>query len=234
MNLTELQSRLHDLGADIPQNTLKRWGYNGFIPRPKRIKKGKGKGKGRAVSWSSWAAVEAGAIWAVKNAGILKGSLSKQMIDCIRLAEYNVYNYPPAKYSPSNVAGTKITAKSVKVKFVSDEFPYIDPFPGRAPADKTEVLNSLVVVWICAIEKARIGMSLRKPARVIMHWKPKPASERTEGEDSPYDLDDINVDDTADHDEIIEYVNGIDMRELAAQFFISNPTSTRSEKKTRA
>ena len=85
MNLAELQSALHDLGADIPQNTLKRWGYDGLIRRPQRYKKGRGGGKGRAVSWSWDAVAEAAAIWAIKNAGILKAPPSKKMIDAIKL-----------------------------------------------------------------------------------------------------------------------------------------------------
>ena len=228
MKLSELQSRLHDLGADIPQNTLKRWGYDGLIPRPKRIKKGKGGGKGRAVSWSGWALAEAGAIWAVKNAGILKVPPSKKVIEIIKFAEDSIRRYQSGCYLPPRGPGTEITAESISVKFISDGFPDLYLFPGRTPADKSDVLNSLVVVWICAIEKVKKGMSLREPARVIIHWTPRPASD-PEWEDDPYEFDGITVE-KADRDEVIEYINGIDIRKLAARSFVSNAPSTRIEK----
>jgi len=229
MNLVELQSVLYDLGADIPQNTLKRWGYDGLIRRPQRYKKGKGGGKGRAVSWTWDAVAEAAAIWAIKNAGILKAPPSKKMIDAIKLTEYAVYQWPPAKYSPPP-PGTKITAESVRVKFVDDERQDLDSYPGRTPAERSDLLNSLVVVWICAIEKARRGMSLQKPARVVLHSIESNATE-LERLEEPYILKDITVE-AADRDEVIERINGLDMRELAARLFISGASSTRAEKKS--
>ena len=100
MDLEELQSRLRELGVDIPQNTLKRWGYDGLIPRPERYKHGKGSGKkGRAASWSEDAVTEAAAIWAIRNGKIIKTALLRKLIPYIKHSALHVYEYPMAVYA---------------------------------------------------------------------------------------------------------------------------------------
>ena len=116
------------------------------------------------------------------------------------------------------------------MKFVDDERQDLDIYPGRTPAERSDVLNSLVVVWICASEKARRHMSLQKPARVVLDSIESDATGPNR-EDEPYILENITVE-AADRDEVIERINGLDMRELAARVFISKASSARAEKKS--
>jgi hypothetical protein len=203
MDIAELRSRLCRLGVDIPQNTLKRWAYDGLICRPHRIKHGKGSGKkGRAVSWDRAAIADTAALWAVKEASSRKLLPSKKRIDVIKHAVFHVYNSPFAIYSldPSDEAA------DVTVKFVDEGFPGLTLFPGRTLQDRSDTLNTLVVVWICAKEKARRNKPILQPVRVTMYWKPVEKIADT----FDYVLDKTTIRE-ADRDGVIHCVGGVDL-----------------------
>jgi len=202
MEIDELQSRLRRLGADIPQNTLKRWAYDGLIPKPRRIKHGKGSGKkGRAVSWDPAAIADAAALWAVKEATSRKLLPSKKRIDVIKHAVFHVYESPFAIYSLRN------GDTAVSVKFVDEGFPGLTLFPGKTLPNRSDTLNSLVVVWICAKEKARRRKPILQPVRVMMHWKPVEKIKDT----FDYVLDKTTIHVT-DRNEVVHCIGGVDLR----------------------
>lgn len=230
MDLEQFQSQLHKLGADIPQGTLKRWAYDGLIPRPKRYKKGKGGGRGRAASWDRAAIADVAALWAVRNAGGHKLLQSKKRIDVIREAadifhgdQYPSYHTAPLYKDPTT------PWQSLKIEFTDelefwDEYGYYVPpgmkvFPRKNISERQQAMNALISAWICAHEKARNGMPLQKPARVIIHWRPIIADEIISDDGMhrllinahTYEKTTIEA---ADHDEIVYYENGVDLREV--------------------
>lgn len=190
MTLNTVQKRLHRLGVDIPKNTLKRWAYDGLIPRPERYKKGKGKGMGRAVSWDREAILDAASLWAVKDVSGHKLMPSKKRIDVIKHAVGHVYESPFAIYDNPPRKFQSAVGQSVSVKYINEGFPGLLLFPGKTLPDRSDALNSMVVAWICAREKARRGMPIREPRRVVMHWKTADVFEKT-------------TIDASDHDEVI-------------------------------
>lgn len=217
MDIDELQSRLRRLGVDIPQNTLKRWAYDGMIPRPRRYKKGKGKGKGRAVSWDRTTIADAAALWAVRNACHRKLLPSKKRIDVIKRAVSHVYEGPPFAYDITSIM-TGATWQSVKPNYVGRGFPDLSLFPGRKPSDRSDVLNALVVVWICAREKARRGKPIKHQFHVLLNWKSvnvalADASKSTEQFGLDYVFEKTTIE-ASDRDEVIRCINGVDVRKL--------------------
>ncbi|MDD1725915.1 MAG: hypothetical protein LUQ34_03435 [Euryarchaeota archaeon] len=80
------------------------------------------------------------------------------------------------------------------------------PFPVKTLPDRSDALNTLVITWICAREKARRGVANRGPYRVLMHWKTADTIEKTTIE-------------AADRAEVIHIVNGVDMSMLSEKTF---------------
>ena len=227
MNLETFQSQLHKIiGEDIPQGTLKRWAYDGLIPRPKRYQKGKGRGRGRAASWDRAAIADAAALWAVRNVGGRKLLQSKKLIDVIKQAadiyqgeQYLGFGSTPLLKDPN------APWQSFKIEFTMEydgdpeeyESPGLKVFPRKSAAERAEVMNPLIFAWICAHEKARKGVSLQNPARVVIHWRPIIAHEVV-SDDGKRLLVNAHVFEkttieAADHDEIIYCENGVDLRE---------------------
>jgi hypothetical protein len=215
MDIDRLQSRLRRIGVDVPKNTLKRWAYDGLIARPHRYKKGRGGGKGRAVSWDRAAIADAAALWAVREASSRKLLPSKKRIDVIKHAVSHVYEYPFAIYALR--PGDPIDA--VALKFVDEGFPGLTLFPGRTLPDRSDALNSLVVVWICAKEKARRIKPIPQPVRVTLHWKPiKEISDTERTIVESYKLEKTTID-VADRDEVIHCIGGVDLRKWGLSLF---------------
>ena len=173
MNLEQFQSRLCKLGADIPQGTLKRWAYEGLIPRPHRYRKGKGGGRGRAASWNRAAIGDAAALWAIRNAGGRKLLQSKRRIGIIKYAvedifhgaqrlKFVAYTVPSPTTFP-NAKWHYRTVESVVIQFDYRDFPGLDLIPGKA-IDQLDTLKSLVEaddtvsdeIGSCVLEKTTV------------------------------------------------------------------------------
>ncbi|MEI7827759.1 MAG: hypothetical protein WCI87_08215 [Euryarchaeota archaeon] len=218
MNLKQFQSQLRKLGVNIPQGTLKRWAYDGLIPRPKRYKKGRGGGRGRAASWDRAAIAEVAALWAIRNAGGHKLLQSKKRIDVIRhAADYLFRGERSLMFDPIILlTDPNATWQSVKVRYINENFPASDLelFPGKNLTEQSDALNTLVVAWICAKEKARRKKSMLQPARVVMHWRAV-VDETTSGvvSEGTHVLEKTTLE-AADCDELIYCENGVDLREL--------------------
>lgn len=213
MNLEQFQSRLRKIGADIPQGTLKRWAYDGLISRPERYKKGQGGGKGRAASWNRAAIADAAALWAVRNAGGHKLLQSKKRIDVIKHAVASIFrgDQPLSFDAFLLMTDPYATWRSVKIRYVNEGFPGLELFPGKRPTDRLDTLNSLIVVWMCAYEKARKGMPLQNSARVTLHYRGV-ADETGIVSELSRVLEKTTIE-AADCDELIYYENGVDVRE---------------------
>jgi hypothetical protein len=226
VNLEQFQSRLCKLGADIPQGTLKRWAYEGLIPRPHRYRKGKGGGRGRAASWTRAAIGDAAALWAIRNAGGRKLLQSKRRIGIIKYAvedifhgaqrlKFVAYTVPSPTTFP-NAKWHYRTVESVVIQFDYRDFPGLDLIPGKA-IDQLDTLKSLATVWICAKEKARRGMSIQQPARIIMHYRMVEADDTVSDEIGSCVLEKTTVE-PAECDKITLSVNGVDLREWSGWF----------------
>jgi hypothetical protein len=73
----------------------------------------------------------------------------------------------------------------------------------------------LAIAWICAREKARRGVAIREPYRVLMHWKTTDTFEQSTIE-------------AADNDEAIHIVNGVDMRKFSERSILSSSSTSRT------
>lgn len=108
---------------------------------------------------------------------------------------------------------------AVAVKFVDEGFPGLTLFPGRTLQDRSDALNSLVVVWICAKEKARRSKPILQPVRVMLHWKPmEKISDTGEAIVESYKLEKTTID-IADRDEVIHCIGGVDLRKWGLSLF---------------
>jgi hypothetical protein len=215
MDTEELQARLHAVSVDIPQNTLKRWAYQGLIPRPHRYKHGKGSGKkGRAVSWSEGAVAEAAAVWAIRHSPHISMLPKRQLIPYIKHSVAHIYGEPSFAYAlPSDAQ--KGTYKDITTTFGYDQYTNIE-----TPQPDYTVWDALLKTWIVAKEKAKCGWSIKAPAKVIFHWTQK-------AEPYTYDLSKISLED-ADSDEIIFLFDEVDARkkmwDLIRPMLLRNPS----------
>jgi hypothetical protein len=212
MDIDELQAKLHEIGVDVPEATLKRWGYDEreIIPRPERYKHGRGSGKrGRAASWSDEAAYEAAAVWAVLHSPRTVGPPPLSLIPDIKRAARQPYASPVAGYVLSTELSAdlksqkEITYKSIDVHFGHGES------LGKGPAE----MQVLLTTWIAAKEKARRGIKIDTPQQVRFHWR----SVKKDGLVTyiPEKVNDDHVllyDSESSHDEIVIMINGDDVR----------------------
>lgn len=221
MNLEELQFRLRELGVDIPQNTLKRWGYDDLIPRPERYKHGKGSGKkGRVVSWSEDAVTEAAAVWAIRHNKIMKKAPSRRLIPYIKRSALHVYEYPTAVYTPP-VTDPNYLAQRATYKDVKMTLPYHRYKDIEVPQPDEATWHSLLTTWIAAKEKTKRRCPIDEKVQVIFHWSPRKIDEQS----WTFDLSCISLKKSeSDKDEIIFLEDGIDMRERLWNYGIFRPS----------
>lgn len=220
MNIDRLWDRLDDLHVKFSKPTLKRLGREGLISRPERAKpeeRTPGK-KGKEASWKEEAVANAAAVWAIKEAIGTKNLPSKSRIDVIKEAVDLVYKTPfpycritsSGKGTPGGIGGMEL-AQEVVIKYVSDDFPGLSLFPGRDKREQSDKLDDLVVAWVCATEKVKKGYKVNDPKKVVLWWWQDMGPIITV--DTPNRLRRITVED-AEHDEIVPYWNGQDVRRL--------------------
>jgi hypothetical protein len=212
MDIDELQARLHMMGVDVPQATLRRWGYDkrGIIPRPERYTHGAGSGKGgRAASWSEEAVFEAAAVWAVLNCSRSAGPPPLRLIPYIKSSARQPYESPKAGYVFSAQLSDDLRRKkNPKYKSIAVSFGY-DPSLGDEPAE----WQVLLTTWIAAIEKARRGIRIETPQQVRFHWRLVKKDGGTEYIHEKVNHDHVSLHDSeSGHDEIVIMINGVDFR----------------------
>ena len=208
MDLEQLHDRLIAIGVDVPQNTLRRWGYDkrGIIPRPERYTHGPGSKKsGPAASWSEQAVYEAAAVYAVLHSSRTIGHPPLSIIPHIKSAARQPYESPMAGYRFSLQAAADAHA------VITVNFGY-DKSLGPEPAGWQEVLAT----WIAAIEKAKRGIRIDTPQQVRFHWRSVKKDDGDDGVD--YVPDNVNGDHVSLHasesgqDEIVIMIDGVDFR----------------------
>jgi len=223
MELEELQSQLRELGVDIPQNTLKRWGYDGLIPRPERYKHGKGSGKkGRAASWSEDAVTDAAAVWAIRHNKIIKMALLRKLIPYIKHSALHVYEYPTAVYARP-VADPNHPTQRATYRDIMMTLPYDHYRDIEIPQPDEATWHSLLTTWIAAKEKAKHGCPINEKVQVIFHW----SSMKKDEQSWTFDLSSISLATSElDKDEIIYLEDGIDMRERLWNYGLFRPAAS--------
>jgi hypothetical protein len=220
MNIDRLHERLTDLDVKFSKPTLKRLSYQDLISRPEPAKleeRTPGK-KGKEASYKEETVAEAAAVWAIKEAFGTKNLPSKSRIDVIKEAVDLVYKTPfpycrisnCGKGTPGGIGGMKL-AQEVVIKYVSEDFDGLSLFPGRDKIEQSKKLDELVVAWVCATEKVKKGYKVNDPKKVVLWWWQDIGPIITV--DTPNRLRRITVED-AEHDEIVPYWNGEDVRRL--------------------
>lgn len=145
MRIDELTERLQNIGIDVSEKTLRRWGRKGFTRDHLPTTKLPGIGRGNIEAWLEESFEEAAAFSAVLHSGITKQE---------------------AMFSAGKVAEIKQTAsclfESPKIFFKSpSEFTIVTPPQSIFDTQALELtvkdheLNNLTVTWIAAREKAR-------------------------------------------------------------------------------
>jgi len=158
MDITELITRLHDLGVDIPTYTIKRWAFTeNVIPQPKQPKL---QGRGYASNWSEEALEEAAAVWAMRycNCKILSpNAVTPKIIGNVKLIAQAVFIHPHPFY--------RIIERMIDGLWPDEPFTYKDV---EMKLVKDNKFNRLTITYIAALEKARRGISVREPRRMIL------------------------------------------------------------------
>ena len=182
LKLNEVLARLHQLGVDVPQNTLKRWAYTeGTIPKPIRNFKG---GRANTTDWPEEVVTDAAAVWAVRHSSHMR--LSKERIDIIQRAATRVYSLGYAIYviPPLGISlkePSEIPYDQIRLQFVSEDSKDLSLFPGSSNKEKAATISSLVVTWLASRVKSRYTLTLdqgsldtwpvTKPACVHFSWR---------------------------------------------------------------
>ncbi len=162
MRIEELKNRLHDIGVDRSEKTLRTWGDRGFIAdhQPQLATTG----RGNEEEWPDEAFEEAAAYYQILHCGIVKRKdLSIEKVAEIKQIAERVFLSPKMfREMPSGFAIT--TAPQFIFDFQALEL----------IAVKDTKLNELVVTWIAAKEKAKRNKQISDPVRVIIDWNYDP------------------------------------------------------------
>jgi hypothetical protein len=120
--------------------------------------------QGRVTDWSDDALVETAAVWATKHHNrdckgnaIPPKSVTPHIIGTAQLTARDAYVSPHPYY--------RITDRMIDSLWPDDPFTYRDVEMKLVPDNK---LNQLTCAYIAAVEKARRGISVKEPKRVIL------------------------------------------------------------------
>jgi hypothetical protein len=169
LNIVQLLERLHDLGIDVPQRTLRYWAYHGLvspsIPVPQRTRRKLGrrakyeepaereitKGRpGRYHDWSEDAVSEAAAAWATLN--LID---HRKQMRLVRIKKRYAQKLLPILRTPT-------FSKKCGDYFRGNFRP--DLSKERYSISSAD--GSMVAAWVTAFEKARACMSIPDPYEV--------------------------------------------------------------------
>ena len=168
MRIEELKKRLHQLGADISEKTLRRWGSEGIIKdHGLNIP---GTGRGNVEDWSEQALEEAAAVWAAQM-------LSQKQADKGTRKRKNLSTKEIFKIK--EIARLFFKSGEVIHEF-PDDFDFKTPNPSYLYSYQdleTKIvkgpLDDLVKTWIAARAKARWNLNIRSAVKVIVHFNPR-------------------------------------------------------------
>lgn len=175
MKFKELRQRLKKLGVDVTDRTLISWREAGFITgptleekpprRPGRKKADYVKKPGPNYKWPSETLKEAAAVWALKNS--------------------DIYLRRP---DPETILRAKHKATELHKRYTVtldlESLPGDEYRTDVTPNGETRTflhsydLQSLIVVWITAVEKVRHNVPIREDRKVTFDW----ARETVQGE----------------------------------------------------
>jgi hypothetical protein len=158
MKITELKKRLHNVGVDVSEKTLRRWGTQGIIKDHKKPK-GAWTGRGHEEKWHEKSFEEAAAFWAVRDSGIVPPrSISAKKVAEIKNAAYLLFESKDIFFESSSeftiVTPPRLIFDAQKLKLT---------------VNYTE-LNNLAVTWIAAVEKAKQIIRISERVEVILDW----------------------------------------------------------------
>jgi len=145
MNIEDITTRLHSLGVDIPPGTLRRWAAEGLISPPQRTQNPHG--RGRLSDWPEASVEEAAACWALRH---FNTRWATPTVDAIKRTRRLVGKLRDTPFDILK-AGLK-------------------PDGSRAMFFFSYELHPLIVLWVTAVEKARRGWHIQKPAQVTFAW----------------------------------------------------------------
>jgi hypothetical protein len=161
MHIEELREQLQEMGVNVSEKTLRRWGDNGIIENHRRNLPHTG--RGNAEDWPEEALEEAAAAWAVFN--YEKGvrvtpkmvKVVKQAVSYVYSGAFPSYEIPPIFRSPQGI--TEVSYQAIRMQFapeaigMPDGSDAISLFPGLKKEDRVKFLDDLVIKWIATIAK---------------------------------------------------------------------------------
>jgi hypothetical protein len=157
MRIEELKERLQNIGIDVSEKTLRRWGADGFIHDHLPTTKLPGIGRGNIEEWLEESFEEAAAFSAVRHSGITKQEaiLSAEKVAEIKEAAHCLFESP------------KIFFKSPSEFTIVTPPQFIFDTQALELTVKDHELNNLAVTWIGAKEKARKIASKERAGQFI-------------------------------------------------------------------
>lgn len=200
MNIDELSSQLHILGADVPVTTLQRWAANGVIPSSTHKWRGRGRPKrttkersGRSMDYPPEAVEDAAAVWSIYRWSRERGS-DPPTIEALKKVRYYAQEfYDTATSNPQcshlfkeDVAPWKLEdAPPPYTPIIPEESDFdrrynvaiLSRWVGegkqrllKAPFIHSSTYHTPIVLWVCAIEKVRRRLLLYDKYKVIFEW----------------------------------------------------------------
>ena len=164
MDFRELDSRLQEIGLNIPSSTLHKWASERLIPRPKSYTKGKGGGKGRFMDWPENAVEEAAAVYYLRHYDVAWARPTKKNI-------LTAKDFVTRFYSIIEEAIQTEDVERSMQKFNALMTPDTMPDGRRDVFFGSYMIDPLIKTWIATIEKIRHNKPITEQFRVVFNWR---------------------------------------------------------------
>jgi hypothetical protein len=206
MNIDEFRAKLRTMGVDVPAQVLKNWAYSDLdiIHPPVPVKHGKGSGiRGRSASWNEKDIPTVAAVWALRHHPTVKYRPMLELVPHIKQAARWPYETPTTGY---DISAGITSYEQIKISLQGRP----DHLRENLSEEKWQ---ALLLTWIAAFEKAKRGISIKKPQQICFHWRTVEKDEEID-----YIPEKVNGDHVSLHpsesglDEIIIIINGSDYR----------------------
>jgi len=160
-NIT-LHKRLSALGITIPEGTLRRWAYEGILPRPGSLHKGKGGGSGRFSDWPEETVERAAVVYVLRHSDTKWAKPTAQAIIETKKVVDKFYDVIRESEETSDVnILDRLSALLTWVEMSDGK---------RGMMYASYDLHPLVVIWMATLEKIRNNKLLSEHYKATFHW----------------------------------------------------------------
>lgn len=206
MNIDDFREKLRDLGVKVTEQVLKNWAYSDHVieapelAKPEDREPGK---RGKEASWKEEDLPNVAAVYALRHHPTVKYRPMLELVPHIKQAARWPYETPTTGY---DISAGITSYEQIKISLQGRP----DHLRENLSEEKWQ---ALLLTWIAAFEKAKRGISIKKPQQICFHWRTVEKDEEID-----YIPEKVNGDHVSLHpsesglDEIIIMINGSDYR----------------------